>query len=288
MGSEIHLTQDGLISKIIEATGLSECKPNRLPAASEPLGIDPDGEAMSESWDYASVVGMLLYLATNTRPDIAYAVSQVARFTHFPNQSHAVGVKTIVRYLKGTSSQGTIVKQSSQLSLHCYADADFAGLFKVDPPESFTSAKSRTGYLIKVSGCPLIWKSQLQSTIALSTAESEYYALSQAMRMLIPIRALLDEMCRVIATKPALILSENSVRATLYEDNTSALRLATDQQLTARTRHYHVRYHFFWAEVREGNVEVVYVETKAQDADYMTKIQCFDTFVSNRLRVQGW
>ena len=288
VNSNIHLTQEGLISKIINATGLSECKPNRVPSASEPLGINPDGEPMSETWDYASVVGMLLYLSTNTRPDIAFAVSQVARFTHSPKQSHASAVKTIVRYLKATKDKGTIVQQSSELTLHCYADADFAGLFKIDPPESISSAKSRTGYIIKVSGCPLVWKSQLQTTVALSTAESEYYALSQSMRVLIPIRAMLDEMCKVIGVGRVLTLAENCIRATVFEDNTSALRLATEHQITARTRHYHARYHFFWDEVRVGNVEVVFVESAAQDADYLTKILSFEIYANNRMRVQGW
>lgn len=57
----IHLTQDGLIKKILEATGMSDCAPNRVPCRSDPLGIDTDGEPFSESWSYPSVAGMLLY-----------------------------------------------------------------------------------------------------------------------------------------------------------------------------------------------------------------------------------
>ena len=73
------LTQRGLIKKIIDhATGMSNCNPNCTRATQLALGSDPDREEMSESWSYASIVGMLLYLATNTRPDIAFAVSQVA------------------------------------------------------------------------------------------------------------------------------------------------------------------------------------------------------------------
>jgi len=73
------LTQCGLIKKIIDhATGMSNCNPNWTPATQLALGSDPDGEEMSESWSYTSIVGMLLYLVTNTCPDIAFAVSQVA------------------------------------------------------------------------------------------------------------------------------------------------------------------------------------------------------------------
>ena len=231
---------------------------------------------------------MLLYLSTNTRPDIAFAVSQIARFTHNPKQSHATAVKIIIRYLKGTASEGTIVNKAIKLTLTCHCDADFAGLFKKDPDTAISSAKSRTGYIVKLGECPLIWKSQLQATIALSTAESEYYALSQAMRVLLPIRALVIEMVSMITFPRHLQVLTNTFTATVYEDNTSALALATEQRLTSRTRHYHVRYHHFWSSISDGNVEVVYVDTTQQDADYLNKMASFEVFTSNRRRVQGW
>ena len=88
------LTQPALIEKIMEATGMVDCNRSPTPAApKQPLGKDPDGEPMTDTWNYRSVVGMLLYLSTNSRPDISYAVSQVCRFTHDPKQSHAVAVK---------------------------------------------------------------------------------------------------------------------------------------------------------------------------------------------------
>jgi hypothetical protein len=79
--STFTLTQMGLIEKIAMVTGLTASNGNRVPAAQVALGSDPDGEPMKEGWNYASVVSMLLYLSTNTHPNIAYAVSQVARFT---------------------------------------------------------------------------------------------------------------------------------------------------------------------------------------------------------------
>ena len=284
----VHLTQKGLIKKILEAMQLESCKPNKIPAAKETLGIDPEGALISESWSYPSIIGMLLYLSTNTRPDIAFAVSQVARFTHNPKQSHAIAVKTIARYLKGTIDQGTIVKTATQLCLDCFVDADFAGLFHSDPDSSITSAKSRSGYIIKLSGCPLIWKSQLIPTICLSTAESEYYALSQSMRVLLPIRSLLIEMVEHIDFPPHLRLFDNNLLTTTHEDNTSALSLATDQHITSRTRHYHVRWHFFWQAVQDGAVKVIYVETTNQEADYLTKGLPIDGFTRIREKVQGW
>jgi hypothetical protein len=129
----ITLTQKGLINKIIAATGLEKCNPNWIPASPLSLAMDTNGDPMMEEWSYPSIVGMLLYLATNTRPDISFAVSQVARFNHSPRQSHAQAVKMIVRYLHRTQELGTIVKPTGTLELDCYVDADFAGLYRCDP-----------------------------------------------------------------------------------------------------------------------------------------------------------
>jgi hypothetical protein len=74
----IELTHKGLIKKIINATGLANCNPNRHPAMAAALGIDSDGEPYTETWNYPSIVGMLLHLSTNTQPYISFAVSQVA------------------------------------------------------------------------------------------------------------------------------------------------------------------------------------------------------------------
>ena len=56
----INLTQQGLIQKIIDASGMQECNPNRVPATREALGMDPEGKPMTEAWNYRSIVGMLL------------------------------------------------------------------------------------------------------------------------------------------------------------------------------------------------------------------------------------
>ena len=124
-----ELTQKGLIKKIIAAAGMENCNPNRTPAGQGTLGIDPEGEAMDDAWSYPSVVGMMLYLAGNTRPDIMFAVSQVTRFTHSPKKSHASAVKAIIRYLAKTKNKGMIVaRPTGGFNLECYVDSDFAGL----------------------------------------------------------------------------------------------------------------------------------------------------------------
>ena len=73
----IECAQKGLITKTLEAVGMQDCNPNSVPAAQAGLGADKGGLPMDESWNYRAICGMLLYLSTNTRPDILFAVSQV-------------------------------------------------------------------------------------------------------------------------------------------------------------------------------------------------------------------
>jgi hypothetical protein len=78
-------------------------------------------------------------------------------------------------------------------SFEVYADADFCGLWGTIDPSNPITSKSRTGYVVMYSGCPIIWASQLQSEIALSTTEAEYIALSTALRQTIPLMRLVKE-----------------------------------------------------------------------------------------------
>ena len=100
--NQFNLTQPGLIDKVIRTAGMDDSKPVATPSSTTNLGIDKDGLLFSEAWDYATIMGMLMYLANNSRPDIAFAVHQCARFTHAPRNSHSVAVKRILRYLNGS------------------------------------------------------------------------------------------------------------------------------------------------------------------------------------------
>jgi hypothetical protein len=116
---------------------------------------------MKEDWSYSSIIRMLLYLSTNTRPKIAFAISQVACFNHNMKKLHATAIKMIIQYLACTSDKGTIARPTGRLLIDCYVDANFAPLYSKDPDVSRSSAKSCLGYVITVGRVPLVWKSQL-------------------------------------------------------------------------------------------------------------------------------
>jgi hypothetical protein len=281
----INMTQKGLISKIIQAAGMTDCNPNWTPASTTPIGSDPDGEPMDETWNYRSIIGMLLYLTTNTRPDCALAVSQAARFSHNPKVSHATAVKTIIRYLHRTSDKGMIVRPTGVLGLENYVDASFAGNYGVEPAENPVSVKSRTGIIIFLAGCPLIWKSQIQSSIALSTFHSEYAGLSHSMRILIPLRGLLLETVEKLRLPAAMT---STIYCRVHEDNASALLLANSQHLNNRNKYLAVKLHHFWSHVKPGVIEVVKCDTKLMLADPFTKPLVREIFERLRLLIMGW
>ena len=158
------------------------------------LHRDEEGEERKTEFHYRSVIGQLNYLAATTRPEIQFAVHQCARFSQDPKMIHEKAVKRIVRYLKRTKDKGLKLKVDKKKGIECYVDADFAGGYNKNTSKNPRDLLSRTGYILKYAGCPLIWASKLQSTIALSTTESEYMALSTAMREVIYMMNLVEEL----------------------------------------------------------------------------------------------
>jgi hypothetical protein len=237
---------------------------------------------------------MLIYLCTNTRPDISFSVSQVALYLKEPRQSHATAVKTIIRYLKRTSDKGMHVHFTGKLDLVDYVDADFAGLFGHEQdPRNPNSARSRCGYGILLGGVPLFWKSVLMTAICLSTLEAEYQALSLSLKPIIALRALIQELVEHFGLDEL----RASIHTRVMEDNQGALYLATNQRLTSRTKYFHTKWHHLWAWVTSDPAEasgpdskilIEKVDTTLQGADYLTKSLPREVFQNNRRIIQGW
>ena len=290
-GNNVELKQVGLIDKVLKTMGMSECTPNETPSKETPLHSDVDGAAFQEEWDYASVVGMLMYLV-HTRPDIQFAVHQCAKFTHNPKQSHGNAVKKIVRYLRGTREQGLRFSKrptTETIRLDCFVDASFAPLFGYEHYDDPKNAESRTGYLIRLDDVPVAWCSTGQGqTIALSTTEAEYIALSTAMRELIWLRRVVDE----IATGMEFAYNKVTViKSKVFEDNQGAIAVANRAQATARTRHLNTKYHHFKHHLKVHNgdgIELEYISTDKQLADMLTKGLGPSSFKRLRNKLMGW
>ena len=285
-GSAIELTQVGLIQKVIKYTGMEKANSLPTPALKEPLGTDPNGEPFNEEWNYAAAIGMLLYISSNTRPDIQFAVHQAARFTHSPRKSHGQAVKRIVRYLAGTSDKGTNFIPDLKQGLDCYVDADFAGLYGYEDHQDPISVKSRTGFTLTLFGCPIIWSSKLQGEITLSSTAAEYVAFSMAMRELLPMRALLKELAKKLKMD---LVSKSLVRSTVFEDNQGCLSMVNVPKMSTRNKYLSLKYHFFRSHIGESKgIVAKHIRTTEQKADIFTKGLPPEQFRTIRKLLIGW
>ena len=144
---------------------------------------------------------------------------------------------------------------------------------------------SRTGFLINYQGCNIYWKSQLQPEITLSTAESEYVALSQALRSAITVLKALVDLHEIFSEVNVL---KPKIRITVHEDKTSAIQMASLEKLTQRTKHITLKYHCFKNYVTDGLIEIRYISTLYQLSDIFTKPLDEKTFKRLRKEVCGY
>jgi Reverse transcriptase (RNA-dependent DNA polymerase)/GAG-pre-integrase domain len=283
----ITLTQPHLIKSIIDDLGLKENSKSRsIPALSTKiLRKHETSPPHNEDWHYRSIIGKLNYLEKSSRPDLAYAVHQCARFCENPRVEHTKAVKLIGRYLLGTADKGLICTPDES-SFNCYCDADFCGLWDPGTAEMDPStARSRSGYVVKYANCPVIWASKLQTEIALSSTESEYVSLSQSLREVIPLMRLVQELAdagfSMSTTTP-------KVHCRVFEDNSGALAMAQSPKMRPRTRHMNLKYHHFREAVSRGYISIHAINTLEQVADILTKPLAEMQFKKLRKMMMGW
>jgi hypothetical protein len=120
-----------------------------------------------------------------------------------------------------------------------------------------------------LGGCPIQWNSKLQTEIALSTTEAEYIALSQAMPELIPLRRLL---LQIVTAMKLPGITDSVVKSTVFQDNNGAISTATAVEMTPRTKHIAVKYHFFKSHINVGTgITIAKIDTNLQKVDIFTK-----------------
>ena len=130
-----------------------------------------------------------------------------------------------------------------------------------------------------------MWKSQLQTEIALSSKESEYTGLSHALRETILIMNILQE-CKAQGFNLKNISPK--VTCKVFEDNSGALEMAKNHKFRLRTKHLNVKLHHFRDYVQKGLISVHPIETTMQLADFLTKPVGADTLIRLRKKVLGW
>lgn len=249
----ITLDQENYIEQILKRFGMSDCKGANTPIDTNINFFNTEGSTVCDvNLPYQKLLGCLMYLAVLTRPDIAYAISFLSQFNNCYTEEHWKCAKRVLRYLQNTKAHSLIFSRDSDNShVEGYVDADWAS--------DKNDRKSYTGYVFKLSGSAVSWKSVKQKSVALSSTEAEYMALSEATKEAIYLRSLLSEL---IGKLECIVI---------FNDNQSAQKLSTNPVFHERSKHIDVRYHFIREAISENLIDIKYMQTDEMIADVLTK-----------------
>jgi hypothetical protein len=246
----IHLSQGPYIERVLNKFKMSTCHPRGVPA--DPHSRLSKALDLSEQeFPYREAIGSLIFAASCTRPDIAYAVNQASQHCSNPSRSHWEAVKRILSYLRGSTNFG-IGFGSTHQQLVVYSDSDYAG--------DLDDRSSTTGAICFLNGGPVSWTSQKQKGVSQSSTEVEYVATSVAANHATWLRELLREIgCGDPSPTPLLC------------DNQGAIRLIHNPEQHSRTKHIDVRYHLIRKLQDNAVIKTEYINTRQQLADFLTK-----------------
>ena len=167
-------------------------------------------ELLGPEVPYLSAIGALMYLENYTRPDIAFSVNLLARYSSAPTKRHWNGIKHILRYLRGTSDMRLFYSKAMEPQLLSYADAGYLS----DPHK----APSQTGYIFTYGNTAISWRSVKQTMVATSSNHSKILVMHEASRECVWLRSMIQhirESCGLSSIKNNPTL--------LYEDNAASI-----------------------------------------------------------------
>jgi len=256
----LSISQPDFIRRLLTRYNMAECHPvatpsnpsNRVNASMSPKTTEEIREM--EKTPVREAVGSLMYLMGMTRPDIAFAVTQIAHFVSNPGRGHWEALKQVFAYLAGTIHYGITYggdRMNAKTPLQAYSDADLAA--------DLIKRKSTTGMCVSFHGGPVSWGSKRQRAIALSTADSEFYAASECSRDVIWFRSILAELGIIVGTVPILC------------DSSCARSIIEDPEEHKRTKHIDIKYFFVREQQELKNLIMMAVPTENQVADIFTK-----------------
>lgn len=249
----IKIHQETYARSILKRFNFSECK-----AVSTPMlkisDVQQSGKEDNEKqkFPYREAVGALMYLMLGTRPDLAFSVSVLSRTLENPTAEDILRLKRVFRYVAGTINYGITYKSKIKGdSLECYSDADFGGCTK--------TGRSTSGVVINYAGGIISWLSQRQAMVATSTTEAEIVAAHEAVKEVIWLSRLFNQITKL-----------NHIPM-LHIDNAAAVKLAQNPEFHRRTKHIDIKYFSIREKLAERKLEVEQISTECQVADVMTK-----------------
>lgn len=253
---KLMLSQRAYIDASLRRFGLDDIKPISTPMdPSMRLTSNQSPKSTTEiarmsNIPYKEAVGTLMYAALGTRPDIAYAIQVLSKFSKDPGDAHWEAAKRVFRYLKGTRELWLTYGGAGE-DLAGFTDAD--GNMAED-------RRATSGYAFIINGGAVSWSAKRQEVVTLSTTESEYVGATHAAKEALWLRSLITQ-----------VFEQNIPATNVFSDNQSAIALAKDHQYHARTKHIDIRYHFIRWIIEEGKIRLIYCPTEDMVADVFMK-----------------
>ena len=250
--NRISITQSHYIEKVLKRFNYGNCTPVSTPMDPNVKLLPNRGKTVSQL-EYSKVIGCLMYAMISTRPDIAFAVGRLSRFTHSPSIHHWQAVRRLLKYLKGTINYGLCYSDFPSI-LEGYSDASW-----IANPEDHSST---SGWIYLLGGGAISWASKKQTCITSSTMESEFVALAAAGKEAEWLRDLVYEI--PLWPKP---ISPISIRC----DSAATLAKVYSQVYNGKSRHLGVRHSMVRELITHGVISVEFVGTQQNLADHLTK-----------------
>jgi len=255
-GRSTLLHQMPYLEKIIARFGMQNAKIayTPLPEGYKPMPNIGTSDPQMRNY-FQQIIGSLIYLMIGTRPDIAYAVIKLSQFSANPSKDHVNKALHIIRYLIGTRYYHLKFDGNKAEGLIAHTDSDWA---TDENPDA--KRKSVTGYFFQLASAPVVWTSRQQKTIASSSTEAEYMAMSDASKQLKWIRSMFFELGYNLAPIP------------VNGDNQGSIFMAQNPITEKRSKHIDIKYHVIREYVKEGHIEIFYIPSDENPADMFTKV----------------
>jgi len=242
--------QSGYIRKVVE--DLKVLKSATVPSDIKLFNKEADEVPFVDIKFYQKLIGILIY-SLATRGDIRKEVIYLASKSHAPSNVDMEKVTRVFSYLKATPDIGPIF-DGKEAVLYGYSDASH---------NIHHDGRSHAGSFVcigKNSAAIATHSRRITSCVALSSMEAEYIALNELSRTIIYMRNFLAD-----------IGFKQKDPTIIYEDNASAIYLASSSNIPVKSRHILLRYHFIKFAIESGAIEVHYVPSNMQRADCLTK-----------------
>lgn len=248
----VYVHQKDYIKKLLLMYGMDECN-----SVSTPIDVNVKMDSYAESnkcnvKEYQELMGRLMFLSVNTRPDIAYTLSYLSQYNNDAREIHMRGLKRVLRYLRRTIDYRLCFGgKNIENRIDCETDGSW---------DATIDAKSFTGILIYRNGDLIQWRSRKQCLVALSSTESELEAMVEGMKDIVWIDRLLRE-----------ITGCNKTTKEMKCDSLNVVRLANVGNYKSKSKLLNRKYHFVKECMKDNDIYVTHIPDADMRADCLTK-----------------